>query len=119
MTPVYLSIAIVITLIAAAIEAHGYNYGFQAFKDGTINPNLAVLSFILYSLGIIVDYIGLHVMSKSTIYIPEILSTIFMVGTIVGIALLSGQFFTWKTADQAVAIAVVVGIGWLTYRVDK
>jgi hypothetical protein len=118
-TYVYLTLAVAITLLAAFIEAHGYSYSFEAFRGEKIDFSILGLSFGLYSLGIVIDYVGLSIMSKSSIFIPELLSTIFMVGTIVGIAMISGQFLTWKAVDQTVAVGIVAGLGWLTWRLDK
>lgn len=111
-------IAILITMFAGLVEARGYNTSFEAFRTGNI-ASLLALSFAWYSIGIAIDYFALFILSKSPIFIPEILSTIFMVTTIVGIAILSGQFFTWARIDQAVGVLIVIGLAWLSYRVDK
>lgn len=117
MTPFIILAAIVITLLAAFVEAHAYNYSFDAFKQGNIQWMLLALSFGVYSIGILIDYVSLYVLSKTSIFIPELLAAIFMVATLVGIALLSGQFLTWKTSDQIVAGLIVAGLGWLAFRV--
>jgi hypothetical protein len=110
--------ALIVTLIAAMIEAYGYTYSFQAFKEpGQVHYHLLGLSFGIYAVGIIVDYCSLYILSKTHLFIPELLAMIFMVTTIVGIAILSGQFLTWKLIDQLVAGAVVAGLAWLTYSV--
>lgn len=111
-------LAILITIIAAGLEAYGYSYSFQAFENRSFDPWLLTKAFCLYSVGIWVDYFALFVMSKGSIYIPEILTVIFMTATIVGIALISGQFFQWKLLNQIIGVSVVVGLAWLTYRIE-
>jgi hypothetical protein len=36
--------------------------------------------------------------------------------TIIGVALLSGRVFAWAPLDQAVAVAVIMGVFFLMYR---
>jgi len=36
--------------------------------------------------------------------------------TIIGVVLFSGRFFTWQWLDQAIAVLVVVALGWLLVR---
>jgi len=36
--------------------------------------------------------------------------------TIIGIAAMSGHFLRWPLADQALAVALLLGIGWLMVR---
>jgi hypothetical protein len=111
-------VAILITMFASVFESRAYIFSFEAFRTGNI-VSLLALSFAWYSVGIIIDYFALFILTKSPIFIPEILSTIFMVSTIVGIAVLSGQFLTWARIDQAVGVLIVIGIAWLSYRVGK
>lgn len=99
------------------IEAYGYTFSFRAFKND-FDVKMLYLAFSWYAVGIWVDFLALFIMSKTSLYVPELLAMIFMVCTIVGIAILSGQFFTWKVIDQMVGVGVVAGLGWLTYRVE-
>ncbi len=109
--------AIAITIIASAIESFAFMYSFEAIKQG-VAVRLLVTSLGLYIVGILVDYFALYVMSKSGTFAPELLAMIFMTSVIIGIALISGNFFTWKLVDQIVAVAVVVGIAWLSFRTE-
>jgi hypothetical protein len=36
----------------------------------------------------------------------------------VGVAAVSGRFLRWEAVDQAVAVAVLVGISWLLVRTE-
>jgi hypothetical protein len=36
--------------------------------------------------------------------------------TIVGVAIVSGRFLAWRVGDQALAVAVLAGLGWLLVR---
>lgn len=112
-------IAIVITITAALVEARGYVLSFAAFSNGNVNIWQLGVSLLWYILGILIDYIALYTLSQSKIFIPELLSTIFMLSTIVGIALLSGQFFQWQLIDKIVAVLVAMGLVWLAYHVDN
>jgi hypothetical protein len=118
MTVLFVLFAICVTLAAAVVEAHGYMTSFQAL-NGQVNGNGLLKAYGWYSLGIAIDFFALYLMSKSSVFVPEIMATIFMVSTIIGIAIMSGQFMTWKLVDQAVGVLVVAGVAWLTYRVDK
>lgn len=112
-----LVVAVALTLVAASVEARGYVLSFDAFRNGT-HPALLLQAFAWYALGIWIDYAALFVLRQSSLYVPELLSMLFMSATLIGIALLSGQFFTWRTSDQAVAVLVAFGLVWLAYRVE-
>lgn len=111
-------LAVALTLIAATVESRGFVMSFDAFKDGQFFPWYLVWSFLLYSLGIIIDYGALGVLAKSKYYMPELLALIFFTATIIGIAFFSGQFVIWSLSEKIVAGLIVVGLGYLTYMKD-
>lgn len=47
---------------------------------------------------------------------PEMQTLLWFTMTIIGVAIVSGQFVDWQRVDQAVAVAILIGLGWLLFR---
>jgi hypothetical protein len=107
---------IALTLASGWVDALGISHAAR-IHDGTriVWPEVvrAVLWF-LGGIGLYLVAVGLtHVAAK----VPaEVLAMLWFVSTIVGVATLSGRLFQWSRADQAVALSVVLGLGWLLVR---
>jgi hypothetical protein len=73
-------------------------------------------SAIGYGVGISLYWIAIKYMKEAGIVSPEIQTLFWFLVTIIGVALVSGKFFHWQTADQLVGIAIIIGIAWLMFR---
>jgi hypothetical protein len=46
----------------------------------------------------------------------EAQTLVWFAATIIGVAILSGQFLRWQLLDQSIAVVVLAGIAWLLAR---
>ena len=47
---------------------------------------------------------------------PEMQTLIWFSVTILGVAIISKNFFRWQTIDQIVGVVVLAGVAWLMIR---
>lgn len=50
---------------------------------------------------------------------PEVQTALAFALIILGVAAVSGRALRWRSVDQAVAVVVLVGIGWLLFRTGE
>jgi hypothetical protein len=62
--------------------------------------------------------LSLKYMRALGVHSATIQTSLWFLATIVGLALVSGEFRKWQRVDQAVAIVVAAGLSWLVVRVD-
>ncbi len=109
-----LFMAFVLTCVAGIVEAKEYVYSFDGIKNNDLSK--VSIAFLIYSVGIIIDFIAISLLKNTNFFVPEILAMLFMAVVIIGIAVFSGQFFKWSALDQAVACMVFGGLLFLAYR---
>jgi NhaP-type Na+/H+ or K+/H+ antiporter len=69
-----------------------------------------------FCVGIGFYWLSVRFMQRVGIGAPEVQTMIWFAATIIGVATASGRFGRWPVADQLVAGAVVLGLGWLLAR---
>jgi hypothetical protein len=112
-----LVIIIVLTVISGFSDAQGVVHVAQVWRpDGGVNWGALGRSALFFGVGIGIYMIAVRFMAEFGIGAPEIQAMIWFGVMMIGIALISRQFFQWQLLDQAVALVVVLGIGWLSLR---
>jgi hypothetical protein len=86
------------------------------WQEGRLDGGALARSALGFAVGISLYWVAIRFMREIGIVAPEVQTTIWFGVMIVGVAILSGAFLRWKLADQIVAILVVIGIGWLSFR---
>ena len=112
----FFTLALLLTIAAGFIEAQGYVLSFDAIREGSLIGLMQ--SYVVYSVGIVVDYGALYILRHSSMYVPELLSMIFMGSAIIGIALFSGQFFGWDIINKCLAVTTALCLCALAYRIE-
>ena len=69
-----------------------------------------------FAIGISLYWIVIKYMNAAGIAAPEIQTLIWFSITILGVAIISRNFFRWQTIDQIVGVAVLAGVAWLMVR---
>ena len=64
-------------------------------------------------------WLALRSLTTHGIVAVEVQTLFWLAATIIGIALLSGQYLRWASFDQAAAVVVLLGIGWLMFRTAR
>jgi hypothetical protein len=107
---------VVLTLVAAVFDSQGFVHSARIWEDGRLVWAEVGKAAGGFAVGITLYWIAIRYLKAVGVASAEIQTTIWFVVTIVGVAIASGAFFKWRPADQAVAVAVIVGMGWLAYR---
>ena len=112
--PVLLIIAL--TVLSGISDAQGVLHAARVWQDGKLIWGELGRSALGFSLGISLYWIAVRYMQAIGINAPEIQTIIWFGVMLVGVALISGQFFGWPLREQIVAVAVLAGIVWLSIR---
>ena len=106
-----------ITIISGMADAQGFLYAALIWEHGTLSLGALARSVAGFTVGITLYYLGLKVQMALGIRSPELQATSWFAVTLIGVAVTTGRFATWRLADQIVAVLVLAGIGWLMFRV--
>lgn len=107
---------IAITLLSGVGDAYGFTHAALVWQNGRFVLGEFARSAAGFAVGIGLYWLVLKYMTAAGVVAPEIQTIAWFAVTIVGVALLSGKFLAWPRLDQAVAVAVLAGVGWLLVR---
>lgn len=111
-----LALIIVVTLFSGIADAQGFLHASKIWQDGKLVWDQLAKSALGFSAGIGSYWLSLRYMRELGVVAPEIQTLTWFAVSLIGVALLSGKFFKWPLVDQAVALAVLVGVGFLLVR---
>lgn len=104
------------TLACGAADALGFVHAARVWQGGSFHGREALLSAACFQFGVAMYWVALRTLSAWGVVSTEAQTLVWFAATIIGVAILSGQFLRWQALDQSVAIAVLVGIAWLLAR---
>ena len=107
---------IVLTLISGLADAQGAIWASKIWDNDRLNPDALWRAALGFGVGIAVYFITVRFLRNVGVVSPELQTAIYMVVMLVSVALVSRAFFTWQPVDQGVAVAILVGIVWLSVR---
>ncbi len=107
---------IVLTLISGVADAQGAIWASKIWDNDRLNPDALWRAALGFGVGIAVYFITVRFLRNVGVVSPELQTAIYLGVMLVSVALVSRQFFAWQPVDQAVAVAVLVGIVWLSVR---
>jgi len=111
-----LALIIAITLASGIADAQGFLHASKIWQEGKLVWDQLAKSALGFSAGIGSHWLSLRYMRELGVVAPEIQTLTWFAVTLIGVALLSGKIFKWPLVDQAVALAVLVGVGFLLVR---
>lgn len=104
------------TLLSGVGDALGFIHAGKVWQDDQFVWREALWSALGFSAGVFMYWLALRHLTEFGVASTEV-QTLFWFGiTLVGVAVLSGQFVRWQAVDQAIGFAVLAGIGWLLVR---
>ncbi len=109
-------IIIVLTVLSGIGDSQGFVHAAKVWTNDKLVWSEVGKSALGFAVGISLYWIVIKYMNTAGIAAPEIQTLIWFSITILGVAILSRNFFRWQTVDQIVGIAVLVGVGWLMVR---
>lgn len=107
------------TLISGVADAYGFLHAAKIWQENRLLWLEVGLSALGFSLGISMYWLMLKYLQQLGVNAPEIQTAFWFTVTIIGVAVGSGAFFKWDLREQGVALAVVVGIGWLLVKTGE
>jgi len=106
----------VFTVLSGLGDAEGFIHASKVWQEGRFVWREALKCIAGFQFGMVMYWLALWKLSDHGVVAVEIQTLFWFAATIVGIAVLSGRLVSWPAIDQAVAAAVLLGIGWLLYR---
>jgi len=97
-------------------DSLGFFYASKIWQSGLLSWGYLAKSSLGWAVGISLYIVALKPMSTVGVTSAEMQTTVWFAMTIIGVVLFSGRFFTWQWLDQAIAVGVVVALGWLLVR---
>jgi hypothetical protein len=111
-----LLILLAATLACGAADALGFVHAARVWQGGRFVGREALVSAASFQLGVAMYWVALRTLSAWGVVSTEAQTLVWFAATIIGVAILSGQFLRWQLLDQTVAVGVLAGIAWLLAR---
>ena len=97
-------------------DSLGLTYASNMWKEGRVIRIEAAKSGTSFLFGIAMYWVAVRYLGQAGIVTAELQTLIWLGATIVGVAILGGQFVHWQLLDQFIAVNVVASLVWLTSR---
>lgn len=119
MRVVMVLVVVALTVLSGICDAQGFVQASRIWTDGRLHPEAVVRSGAGFAAGICIYWVCLRHLDALGVRAPEVQTLMWFGTTLIGVALISGAFLTWRRADQLVAFAVLLGIAWLMVRTGE
>jgi hypothetical protein len=107
------TLVLVLTILSGLMDARGFVYAARAWPDGRLDAKLASASMLAFFGGLSLYIISVRFMQSFGLHGVALQSALWFVVTAVGIAAMDGSLMSWTRTQQAVGLAVAVGLCWL------
>lgn len=111
-----LTLLLVFTLLCGLGDAFGFIHAARVWQGGRFDWTEAFKSALAFQFGVAMYWLALRELGTWGVFSAEAQTLVWFGATIIGVAALSGAVLRWQPADQAVALLVLAGIGWLLFR---
>lgn len=106
-------VVLLLAVVTALADATGFLNASRIWDGGRLVVPAMLKSGAGFGVGVVSYWALLRHAQRYGIVEPELQTLGWFVITIVGVAILSGAFFRWRPLRQGVALATLVGLGWL------
>jgi len=107
------------TLLSGLGDALGFVYAGKVWQGDTFHAMNALKSAAGFQFGVFMYWCAARHLNAHGVVDAEVQTLFWFAATIVGIALMSGQFLRWSTVDKGTAVAVLIGITCLMLRTAR
>jgi hypothetical protein len=111
-----IALAIVLVVLSGVGDSQGFLHSAKVWEGGKFIAVEALKSGAGFLAGAILYWFSIRYLKLLGLVTPEIQTILWFVVTLVGVALVSGKFIKWSPLDQAIAVLVIAGVGWLLVR---
>jgi hypothetical protein len=105
-----------ITLLSGIGDSLGFIHAAKMWQGGKLVLSEFGKSALGFGIGISSYWLAVRHLKELGVLSPETQTLLWFAVTLIGVAFISGKFLRWQTIDQIVAVAVLLGIGWLMFR---
>jgi hypothetical protein len=105
--------AVALTLASGLADSYGFVHAARVWDGGRLIPAELGRSSVGFALGITTYWIVIRFLEQLGVHSVAIQTIGWFGATLVGLAVVTGEFRDWGTANQIVAVGVALGIGWL------
>jgi hypothetical protein len=106
-------LVLLLTTLSGVMDARGFVYAARAWPEGHINWRVAFASMLAFFAGLSLYIVSVRFMQAFGLHAVALQSAIWFVVTAIGIAAMDGSVLRWTIAQQIIAVAIVLGLGWL------
>lgn len=111
---VSVSISLILLLLSAWFDAKGFHYATQTWNPGgQIALKQGVLSLLFFVIGVSIYLLSVRFLTLAGISSSTVQTLLWFVATILGVALLSGEFQSWSPLQYVALVATVTGLAIL------
>lgn len=108
---------VLFTLFSGMGDAYGFTHASKMWENGRVVWAEFGKSLLGFEAGFIGYWLAVRYLKQVGVINTEIQAVLWFGVTIIGVAFLNGNFFHWPRLEQLVALVVLVGMGWLLFRV--
>ena len=109
----------VLMVLSGFADSLGFVYAAKIWERDAISWPAVAKSALGWWGGITLYVFALRYMARMGVTSAEIQTAVWFAMTIIGVVIFSGRFFHWPRLEQAVAVLVLVGLGWLLVRTES
>jgi hypothetical protein len=108
--------ALLLLAVAGLGDAQGFLHAARVVEGGRVAWDEVGRSAAGFVVGVGAYWLAVPFLQQIGAGSPLLQTLVWFGITIVGVAFVSGDFLRWSRLDQAIACAVLLGIGWLLVR---
>lgn len=112
-------LVLVLIALSGFADSLGFVYAARTWQAGVLSWPDVGRSALGWILGMTMYVIALKYMARLGVTSAEMQTVVWFAMTIIGVVIFSGRFFSWPRLEQAVAVLVLVGLGWLLARTGE
>ena len=114
----YVILVVVLTLFSGLADSRAFLYAAQTWPNDQLSVLVLGKALLFFAFGILLYVLSLKFLRYLGVHSATIQTSVWFLATLVGLAVMSGEFVKWQRIDQAIAIIVTAGLTWLVIRVE-
>lgn len=113
------ALVLVLMVLSGFADSLGFVYAAKIWNGDQVSWPDVGKSALGWATGITFYVFSLRYIQRAGVTSAEIQTMIWFAMTIIGVVIFSGRFFSWPRLEQAIAVLVLVGLGWLMVRTGE
>jgi hypothetical protein len=103
-------------LLSGLGDSQGFVHASSMWQAGRFVARECAKSAAGFAVGIGSYWLCVRYLKECGVLAPETQTLLWFATAMLGVALASGEWLRWHRVDQAVAMAVLLELGWLVFR---